>query len=1123
MSKKCGLFLKQGILLLFMSLFALQVSAVAQVNITLDIKDATIDEIITSVRRETNFRFLYRVEEVSKYGKRDLHVRDAGIEELLQELLKGTNLSYTIDNEVVIITPVNKVSAAVESKVIKGKVTDTRGNTLPGVTILLKGSSLGTVTDNHGKFSMEVPGNENITLVISFVGMETREVVVPKDKMQELVIQLAEDVKQMEEVVITGFVNIRKESFTGNSVTVKQDELLKVSKTNVIKALQTFDPSFRIQENNRWGSDPNALPEVYIRGKSGIGVKDLDPGRDLTSKSMLKDNPNLPTFIMDGFEISVTKLYDYDPSRIESVTILKDAAATALYGSRAANGVVVITTVTPKPGKLNVSYSMNGEVTMPDLSDYNLLNAEEKLRVEELAGLYVSDDDGKQNSLTNEYARKLYNVKNGVDTYWLSKPLRTAFNHKHSLYVDGGSEKLRFGIELNYNAEDGVMKGSYRNNYGAGMYLDYRIGSLQVRNHVTYDVTLSSESPYGTFSDYASQLPYDTYKDENGRFLEELEKWDYSSTARRPNPLYEATLNNFDKSKYEELKNNLSVIWYINSNLLLKGSFGLTRQTQSGERFLDPLSKKNTNPLSTNNYSSGELHTNDGNSLDWDLQATLSYNRYINKHNINVSAGINSIASTNESISAEYRGFPSGILHSPNYAQEIYQKPYKSESTSRLFGLTGLLNYSYDNIYLLDASVRMDGSSKFGADNKFAPFWSVGAGLNIHNYGFLKNQEILDLLKVRGSYGQTGKVNFPSYAAKATYVILTDEWYKTGYGATLQAMGNRALTWETTNTLDVGIELSFLKRMFYLKANYYNKRTIDLINDVTIPSSTGFTTYIDNIGEIENEGFELDFRSDLIRNDHLYLAVFANLAHNRNKILKISQSLKAYNESVNDFFESTDETVEGARNEPHAQYVEGGSESAIWGVRSMGIDPATGKEIFISKNGTLTDTWKAADQVVIGNTEPKAQGTFGLNATYKQFSLYMTFMYEFGGQRYNSTLVSKVEEADVYRTNVDRRVLTERWAEPGNIARYKKLNGRDLQVETTYPTSRFVQDYNWLALNSVTLGYDFEQKLVKRIGLSMLRFEVGTNDICRWSSVKQERGLSYPFARSVNFSLKASF
>lgn len=211
---------------------------------------------------------------------------------------------------------------------------------------------------------------------------------------KELVIKLKEDITQMEEVVVTGYVNISKESFTGSSVSVKRDELLKVSKTNVIKALQVFDPAFRMVENNQWGSDPNALPEMYIRGRSGIGVKELDT--DKLSKSNLKDNPNLPLFIMDGFQVSIQKVYDMDPNRIESMTILKDAAATAMYGSRAANGVVVITTIPPTPGKVHATYTMTGTLNIPDLSDYNLMNAREKLETEVLAGAFIDDEPAKQ-------------------------------------------------------------------------------------------------------------------------------------------------------------------------------------------------------------------------------------------------------------------------------------------------------------------------------------------------------------------------------------------------------------------------------------------------------------------------------------------------------------------------------------------------------------------------------------------------------------------------------------------------------------------------------------------------------------------------------------------------------
>lgn len=1019
-----------------------------------------------------------------------------------------------------------KVTVTVQDnsyRVIKGKVTDVEGHSLPGVNVRVKEVQGGTVCDMDGNFKLSAP-REDVVLVFSYVGMVTQEVKVKGSQKKEIQVRMEENVNEVNEVVVTGFANIRKESFTGSAITVKRDELLKVSKTNVISALQAFDPSFRIAENLAWGSDPNALPEVYVRGKSAFGTRELD--MDVTDKSSLKNNPNLPTFIMDGFEISVTKLYDFDPSRIESVTILRDAAATAMYGSRAANGVVVITTVAPKPGKLNVSYSLTGELEAPDLSDYDLMNAAEKLEAERLAGCYDMQEGMSMNKwvlLQKEYTGKLFNVQRGVDTYWLSKPLRTPFNTHHSLYIDGGTEKVRFGVEVNISPNKGVMKGSSRNVWGAGTYIDYRIGRLQVRNHTTYNVTNSKESPYGSFSDYTSQSPYDVYEDENGKPLQNLENW--HGSARNPyNPLYESTLKNRNESSYEELINNLSIQWNIIDYLLFKSTMGITRQFESSNNFIDPNSMKNATPLSSYNTSSGELTVGSGNLFTWDWQSSLSYNRFIKQHNINIALGLSMKEDRSKSTSAFYRGFPSGALSSPNYAQEVVDKPQVSESHSRLFGVTGLVNYSFQDIYLFDASMRIDGSSKFGVNRKYAPFWSFGAGLNLHNYKFIKNLNFIDLLKLRASYGQVGKVNFASYASRTTYKTLTDEWYKTGYGAVLYALGNNDLTWETTNTFDLGAELRLWEGKFYIRGSYYNKRTVDLINDVTIPSHTGFTTYKDNLGEIENRGFELDVRSDILRTKDWYVAVFVNLAHNRNKILKISESMKAYNDRVDAFLNDTkqQQARNGTGSKSYKKYAEGGSESSIWAMRSLGIDPATGQELFLTPDGKITNLWNSADQVVVGNKEPDAQGTFGLNARWKNFSIYATFMYEWGGQTYNQTLADRVEGVNVYESNADRRVLTQRWQKPGDVAMYKKLEATD-NIKSTQATSRFVQDNNWLSLNSLTLGYDFDQKMIAPLHISMLRFEVGTNELFRISTVKQERGLNYPYSRTFNFSLKASF
>lgn len=270
---------------------------------------------------------------------------------------------------------------------------------------------------------------------------------------------------------------------------------------------------------------------------------------------------------------------------------------------------------------------------------------------------------------------------------------------------------------------------------------------------------------------------------------------------------------------------------------------------------------------------------------------------------------------------------------------------------------------------------------------------------------------------------------------------------------------------------------------------------------------------------------EFDLRVSAFSRNDLSVVFNANLAHNVNRIEKISESLKAYNERVKKMFEESyawDDPEKALQSQPFLQYEEGGSLSSIWGVRSLGINPADGQEVFLNREGRQTKSWSASDQVVLGTSEPTVQGMFGFNVVYKQFSLFANFMYEAGGQRYNQTLVDKVENVNVYTDNVDERVLTGRWKKAGDHAKYKALtSGRD-GVESTKPTSRFVQDYNMLSWNSLELGYDMPADLTKKLNLSMCRFTLGMTDLLHLSSVKQERGTSYPFARTVSFSVKIS-
>lgn len=1108
MKKECHLkqLLCKGLLILClqlfvtMSIFGENLYGQQHKVVSVNLKNVTLLHALEYLTNVVGCEILYNHEQVKSNKKFDLEMTNKTLEEVLNKCLEGSNLTYKIVDDVFVLTARTKDEE--KAKEIKGVVVDVKGDSIPGVTVMIKGTTIGTSTDAKGMFKMTIPANiKDLTLVFSFIGMEPQE--VPAGNKTSFRVVLKEKEENLDEVIVTGYSNIKKSSFTGNAIQIKKDDLLKVSKRNIISALQTFDPSLRIVENNEWGSNPNRVPEFYIRGRSGIGTKALD-------KQALENNPNTPTFIMDGFEVSAQKVYDLDPERIESITILKDAAATAMYGSRAANGVIVITTMAPKPGEIRVDYSLVGSISMPDLSDYNLMNAKEKLETERLAGFY----DSFSNQTT--YYEKLEDIARGVDTYWIGQPLRNAFSHKHSIYIQGGTDNIRFALDLSLNNQAGVMKKSFRDNMGAGLTLDYRYKTLQVKNRIAYNTNKSQESPYGNFATYTKQLPYNEMKDKYGNYTKQVKWGDFN----KENPMYEATLNNFEKSSYNQIENNLGANWHILDGLQLKGTLGVLQQWDESEAFVDPNSKKSKNANDPFKLLRGSLTQTKGRYSSVDLNAMLIYNKQISKHNINTTLAYNLQTSKTKYERYEYEGFPSGDLHSPAYAEKVLQSPTFTDNLTRMVGLVFSLNYDYNSIYLFDLTYRLDASSEFGSDKRDASFWSGGVGINIHNYAFLKNNAILTLLKLRTNYGQTGKVNFPPYAASTIYKTNLDNWYSSGYGVSLMALGNKKLSWEKTNSLDVGIEFEIMDGLFYTKATYYNKQTVDLISDVTIPSSSGFYSYKDNLGEIENVGYEIDLRMDIIRSKDWAVSVFGNLAHNKGKIKKISDSLKEYNDKVNDYYTDYSTSTEDLMK-PLLKYEAGQSLTSIWGMQSLGIDPLTGQDMLLNRDGSIAYTYTPENQIVIGDEEPTAQGAFGLNVRYKGFSLFASFMYEFGAQTYNETLVSKVENVDISLWNADKRVLTDRWIKPGDHAKYKSI--KDFS-KTTKPVSRFIQDKNELKLSSLTLGYDFNgHSWLKKAYLSSLRVEFNVNDIMHLSSVKKERGLSYPFANTMGFNVKIGF
>lgn len=1000
---------------------------------------------------------------------------------------------------------------------VYGRVIEKLSNEpMVGVTIRLDGHSTGVITDINGCYVLTLPEKGGL-VIYSYIGFETRKIKVTSR--QKVDVQMVEATESIQEVIVTGYNSIQKESFTGNTTKIEKEDLLKVNPNNLISAIQTFDPSFRIQENLATGSDPNSLPQFVLRGQTGIGETTLgQTSTSSISREVLSGNSNLPIFILDGFEVDVEKIYDLDMNSIHSINILKDAAATAMYGSRAANGVIVIERRAPEAGKFRVQYSGVLSAELPDLSSYNLMNAREKLETERLAGLYDSNTP-EIDPYTNGYYQRLNNVLTGVDTYWLSQGLRTALNHKHSIFIDGGENDVRWGVELGFRGTEGVMKHSSRKNANAAFYVDYRIGGLQIKNKVTYTYNKSTDVPFNSFSDYSHLLPYMRLYDENGDYVRRLEKFDGAS-GTQVNPLYEINFyNSFDHSGYDEVTDDLSLNWRITDGLRLRGQFSVLMRNSTGDLYKDPASASYS--ASTGNIN-GEKTESTQKRTVIDGSLSLMYNNTFKGHNLNICLSSNMRQTQSTASETRYRGFPGGDLVSSNYAAEVYGKPSSSDNTTRLVGALLTSNYTYNNIYLADLTGRIDGSSEFGSDKRWSMFWSTGAGINIHNYDFMKSNELFSMLKFRASYGLTGKTNFSLYSAKDMYQLQTDSWYPTGYGVFLYQMGNPNLKWERKYTLDYGVEIGLWHDKIYLKASAYDERTIDLITDYTIPSSTGFTSYKENMGKVKNTGVELELRARLYSDRNWLFQLYGSFARNKNTIIEISQAMRDYNKRVEELFSgyNPESSSDSKYAKTYLKYYEGASLTSIYGMKSLGISPTNGKEIYLRRNGDVTDVWSADEWTIIGDTAPKGQGSFGYTLSYKQLSMFASFLYTFGGDAYNNTLVSYVENADIKNDNVDKRVLLDRWQKPGDITTMKDIRDRNV---TTGASSRFVQKNNTLQWSSLTMSYNFRPEQLKKLHLSGLRLSFTMNDLFYWSTIRQERGLDYPYSRSFNLTTNIIF
>ncbi len=1067
-------------------------------RVTLNLRSVTVKEFFDNVKSQTGMSFMYSVEQVKNMGAISVSCKNRPVTSVLDEVLGAGSYSYSEGSNIITLNRAQQPQNG--KRTLSGVVKDEDGMPLPGVAVFMKDNqAVHTVTDIDGNYTLELPKEGGI-VTFSYIGMKRLTYVVKAgDRNLTYNAKLESDTK-IEEVVVTGIYTRSKESFTGSASTYTKKELQKVGTTNVLQALKTVDPAFAVLDDTEYGSDPNHLPNINIRGKSSM----------LGTRDELENDPNQPLFVLDGFESTLSAINDLDINRIESITILKDAASTAIYGSKAANGVVVVETVKPKAGKLQVSYNGNFNVTMPDLSSYDLMDAAEKLEFERLAGRYdvniveTPNRTSKEIELTEMYYDRQRTIAEGVDTDWLAQPVRVGLNQKHSLYVMGGEEHFMFGIGGAYNGVTGAMKGSDREVLSGNIDLIYRIKKFQFSNKFSIS-SADYSNPVVTFSTWAEANPFYKMRNSDGTIPQWLE---YSDEFVQANPLWDSSLNSYNKGESVTWNNSFMAEWSPTAEWKVRGKFGIVYTLDDTSKFTSPESSSQV--LSKEALKRGEYKATETRTKTYEGELTATWAKLFNeKHRINLVVGGNvySSESTYSGFTAE--GFPSGDFTLPSFAGGYPDgsTPTYEESISR--SLNGFLNmgYSFDDRYLMDISLRENGSSVFGSSNKYSTTWSVGLGWNLHREKFVMEKlPFISYFKLRASIGNPGNQNFDSGRTLLTYALKSGMLNYFGIGALPDQVGNALLKWQITQDKNIGFDLSLFDNRFSLTLDYYHKVTDPLLINITMPLSSGTTEYYTNAGEQTSQGLNFSAVYHILRDydNRLLCSVRATGRTQSIRIDKIGDSLSTFNNS--------------GRGTHTQRYYDGSDPDDIWVVRSAGIDPATGKELFYTKDGGYTYDYSYDNEVKVGNTRPDIEGVLGTSFTWKGLSLSLNFRYQLGADVLNEAVLNKVENVNLYY-NQDRRALYQRWQKAGDLVQFK-----DIRDSNSSPiTSRFVQRENVLSLESAQVEYEFIDGWIRDLGLSSMKAFVSIRDAFRWSTVRTERGTEYPYARTLEAGLSINF
>lgn len=951
------------------------------------------------------------------------------------------------------------IESFAQSTSVKGKITSaSEPEGLPGVNVVIKGTQNGTISDINGEFQLNITTGD--ILVFTFVGYKTQEITYQSQDF--LNILLEDEATSLDEIVVVGYSSMEKRDITGSVSTVKTENIKGLSVNGVDQALQGQVAGVQVTQSS---GTPGGGISVRIRGATSISAS------------------NRPLFVVDGIPVEIGALSGrnyggqtdnalslINPNDIESINILKDASAKALYGSRASNGVVVITTKRGKLGKPRISFEVQRGVIDP-VKKLELLNSDQLLELQREAVTNAGENPDGYGLIPG--------VTDAVNTDWQDEVLRTGILQQYQLNISGGDEITRFSLSAGYRDEEGIQINNRFTRFSIALNMDRKISDkFMLGTNISISRTMNKRVKGdnfldGVYSGAVKSLPYFTPYDEDGYLVGPGSPL-YAGFPNF-NPVAQAVLPRFDVLTVKML-GGINGTYKISSNLILKGQVSVDYNNVIEDNYESSQTAIGGYLPSVGGQGYGIYSTATITNVNSFIN--LSYSKSINdKHNINAMVGSEVYQNFQTGGSVQGRLFPSDDFTYITSAGIVDAGSSLKSPPGGILSFFGEVKYDFDDRFLASASFRADGSSNFGPNNKFGYFPAVSAGWRISQEEFF-NVPVISDLKLRVSYGLTGNERIGAFNYLATWGSST---YNGSTGVTPNNVDNPNIKWETTSEFNAGVDAAFWNGRLQTSIDAYYNKTSDLLLTRPYPTTTGFAGVLDNIGDMENKGIELSINTVNI-DKTLRWTTNINLSKNLNKVLFLADSIPLYRGYTAEGVDGTNIIKEG---EPLGTF---------WGLNFLGVNPATGDAIYEDRNldGAITN----ADAMVIGNSQPKLIGGITNTLSYKGFDLNIFFQFSYGNKVLNLAKATFVNMGADIENNQSVEALR-RWQKPGDITDVPRYElGSTLN---NLHSNRLLEDGSYLRLKNISFGYNLPSRLINKLMLEQLRVFVSATNIFTWT------------------------